>query len=186
MVGPTLSATSHRMLKLLRFKYFQLLKREHLHKSVDSQPLLSSLYLRGAIFTSKWLTWWYMLKINVYLWSEEVWCITILSDINRVPLCCFFQRHVNLCSLKIKRLIKRESRKRGETKKKGRRRTSLVVQWLRLRLAMPGTWVLSLVGHWDLTCHRAAKPAHHNSRVCALTKIPRAAREIWRSQINTY
>lgn len=88
MVGPTLSATSHRMLKLLQFKYFQLLKREHLHKSVDSQHLLSSLYLRGAIFTSKWLTWWYMLKINVYLWSEEVWCITILSDINRVPLCC--------------------------------------------------------------------------------------------------
>ena len=60
-------------------------------------------------------------------------------------------RHVNLCSLKIKRLIKRESRKRGETnkqtKKKGRRRTSLVVQWLRLRLAMRGMWVQSLVGH---------------------------------------
>ena len=77
-------------------------------------------------------------------------CPAVLATefrIHRVPLCCFFQRHVNLCSLKIKRLIKRESRKRGETKKKGRRRTSLVVQWLRLRLAMPGTWVLSLVGH---------------------------------------
>lgn len=88
LVGPTLSATSHRMLKLLRFKYFQLSKREHLHKSVDSQPRLSSLYLRGAIFTSEWLSWWYILKINVYLWSEEMWFITTLSDINRAPLCC--------------------------------------------------------------------------------------------------
>ena len=38
---------------------------------------------------------------------------------------------------------------------------SLVVQWLRVRLPMPGTQVRSLV--WDdPTCRGAAKPVHHN------------------------
>ena len=39
--------------------------------------------------------------------------------------------------------------------------TSLVVQWIRICLPVPGTWVRSLVQE-DFTCHRAAKPVHHN------------------------
>ena len=36
------------------------------------------------------------------------------------------------------------------------------VQWLRIRLPMPGMWVRSLVLK-DLTHHRATKPVYHNS-----------------------
>ena len=39
--------------------------------------------------------------------------------------------------------------------------TSLVVQWLRIRLPMQGTWVQSL-GQEDPTCRRATKPTSHN------------------------
>ena len=39
--------------------------------------------------------------------------------------------------------------------------TSLVVQWLRIRLPMQGTWVRSLVRE-DPTCCRATKPVCHN------------------------
>ncbi|KAJ8798676.1 hypothetical protein J1605_016479 [Eschrichtius robustus] len=38
---------------------------------------------------------------------------------------------------------------------------SLVVQWLRIRLPMQGTWVRDLVRE-DPTCHGATKPASHN------------------------
>ena len=40
-------------------------------------------------------------------------------------------------------------------------RASLVVQWIRIRLPMQGTWVRALVRE-DPTCCRAAKPVHHN------------------------
>ena len=40
-------------------------------------------------------------------------------------------------------------------------RTSLVVQWLRIRLPMQGTQVRALVQE-DPTCHRATKPVCHN------------------------
>ena len=44
---------------------------------------------------------------------------------------------------------------------------SLVVQWLRIRLPMQGTWVQALV--WkDPTCRGATKPVCHNYRACAL------------------
>ena len=39
--------------------------------------------------------------------------------------------------------------------------TSLVVQWLRIRLPMQGTQVGSLVQE-DSTCRRATKPVRHN------------------------
>ena len=39
--------------------------------------------------------------------------------------------------------------------------TSLVVQWLRIRLPTQGTWVRALVRE-DPTCRGAAKPVHHN------------------------
>ena len=45
--------------------------------------------------------------------------------------------------------------------------TSLVAQYVRLRLPMQGTWVRSLVRE-DSTCCRAAKPVCHNCWVCAL------------------
>ena len=40
-------------------------------------------------------------------------------------------------------------------------RTSLVAQWLRIRLPMQGTWVRALVQE-DPTCHGATKLVHHN------------------------
>ena len=39
--------------------------------------------------------------------------------------------------------------------------TSLVVQWLRIRLPMHGTWVQSLVQE-DPICLRVTKPLSHN------------------------
>ena len=39
--------------------------------------------------------------------------------------------------------------------------TSLVAQWLRIRLPMQGTWVRALVQE-DPTCHGATKPVRHN------------------------
>ena len=46
-------------------------------------------------------------------------------------------------------------------------RTSLVAQWLRIRLPMQGTWVWSLVLE-DPTWRGAAKPVCHNYWACAL------------------
>ena len=40
-------------------------------------------------------------------------------------------------------------------------RTSLVAQWLRIRLPRQGTWIRALVWE-DPTCRRATKPMHHN------------------------
>ena len=45
--------------------------------------------------------------------------------------------------------------------------TSLVAQWLRLRLPMQGTQVRSLVQE-DPTCCGATKPVHHNYWACTL------------------
>ena len=39
--------------------------------------------------------------------------------------------------------------------------TSLVAQWLRIRLPMQGTRVQALVQE-DATCHGATKPVRHN------------------------
>ena len=44
---------------------------------------------------------------------------------------------------------------------KNEMRTSLVVQWLRISLAMQGILIQPLVGE-DPTCHRATKPMRHN------------------------
>ena len=40
-------------------------------------------------------------------------------------------------------------------------RTSLVAQWLRIRLPVQGTWVRALVRE-DPTRHGTTKPMHHN------------------------
>ena len=45
--------------------------------------------------------------------------------------------------------------------------TSLVAQWLRIRLPMQGTWIQSLVRK-DPTCRGATKPMRHNYWACAL------------------
>ena len=45
--------------------------------------------------------------------------------------------------------------------KKGEFGTSLVAQWLRIRLAMQETWVRAL-GWEDSTCRRATKLMRHN------------------------
>ena len=45
--------------------------------------------------------------------------------------------------------------------------SSLVAQWLRIRLPMQGTWVRALV--WEDPIWRGAtKPVHHNSWACTL------------------
>ena len=46
-------------------------------------------------------------------------------------------------------------------------RTSLMAQWLRIRLPMQGTRVRTLVQE-DPTCRGATKPVRHNSWACAL------------------
>ena len=46
-------------------------------------------------------------------------------------------------------------------------RASLVVQWLRIRLPMQGTWVRAPVRE-DPTCRGATKPVHHNYWACTL------------------
>ena len=53
--------------------------------------------------------------------------------------------------------------KRVERRGKGEfyLKTSLVAQWLRIRLPMQETWVRSLVWE-DPTCRGATKPLHHN------------------------
>ena len=48
--------------------------------------------------------------------------------------------------------------------------TSLVAQWLRIRLPMQGTRVQALVRE-DPTCHGATKPVRHNYRACALEPV---------------
>ena len=48
--------------------------------------------------------------------------------------------------------------------------TSLVAQWLRIRLPMQGTWVRALVQE-DPTCHGATKHARHNYGACALETV---------------
>ncbi|KAJ8793824.1 hypothetical protein J1605_019245 [Eschrichtius robustus] len=48
--------------------------------------------------------------------------------------------------------------------------TSLVAQWLRIRLPVQGTRVRALVRE-DRTCRRAAKPVRHNYRACALEPV---------------
>ena len=45
--------------------------------------------------------------------------------------------------------------------------TSLVAQWLRIRLPLQGTQVRSLVQE-DLTCRRATRPTCHNYWTCTL------------------
>ena len=48
-----------------------------------------------------------------------------------------------------------------------RKGTSLVAQWLRIRLPMQGTRIRSLLRE-DPTCHGATKPMRHNYWACAL------------------
>ena len=49
-------------------------------------------------------------------------------------------------------------------------RTSLVAQWLRIRLPVQGTQVRALVRE-DPTCRGATKPVHHNYWACALEPV---------------
>ena len=58
-----------------------------------------------------------------------------------------------------------------ETKFKSRKGgSSLLVQWLRIRLPMKRTWVRALVQE-DATCHRATKPVRHNYWACTLEPV---------------
>ena len=62
----------------------------------------------------------------------------------------------------------RKSQNESQTRLRGRRLknqvwdTSLLMQWLRIRLPMQGTWVQALVWE-DPTCRGATKPMRHNS-----------------------
>ena len=59
-------------------------------------------------------------------------------------------------------------------------RTSLVVQWLRIQLAMQGRWVWSLV--WEDFC-RATKPIYHNYWACALQQEEPSPWGAWALQL---
>ena len=56
--------------------------------------------------------------------------------------------------------------------KSGRRGSSLVAQWLRIRLPVQGTRVRALVRE-DPTCRGATKPMRHNYWTCALEPVSR-------------
>ena len=58
-------------------------------------------------------------------------------------------------------IISGRSRKIGSDFKNSKPGTSLVAQWLRIRLPVQGTWVRALVLE-DTTCCGATKPVHHN------------------------
>ena len=59
---------------------------------------------------------------------------------------------------------------RGERAIAGTHWTSLVVQWLKIRLSMQRTQVWSLVQE-DTTCRGAAKPVRHNYWACFLQRL---------------
>ena len=61
-------------------------------------------------------------------------------------------------------------------------RISLVVQWIRIHLAVQGTWIQSLVQE-DSTCSRATKPRSHNFWACS-PQLEEACTQLRRS-INT-
>ena len=54
---------------------------------------------------------------------------------------------------------KKKLSKKKKIRKKG---TSLVIQWLRIHLAMQGTQVQSWLGDYHPTCHRVTKPRCYN------------------------
>ena len=82
---------------------------------------------------------------------------------------------VNIDSFKVDRQNRFESSTifksyRALRPKRIRTGTSLVVQWLRIRLPVQGTWVQALVQE-DPTCHGATKPVRHNYWACALEPL---------------
>ena len=57
--------------------------------------------------------------------------------------------------------------------------SSLVAQWLRIRLPMQGTWVRALVWE-DPTCPGATRPVSHNCWACASgARAPQQERPRW-------
>ena len=70
------------------------------------------------------------------------------------------------------KLPEKRTRSLGEDQKSEQHQTfntgtSLVAQWLRIRLPMQGTQVRALVPE-DPTCHGAARPVYHNYWACVL------------------
>ena len=63
-----------------------------------------------------------------------------------------------------------EAKPQTLTSKSTRGGTSLVAQWLRIRLPTQGTWVRALVQE-DPTCRGATKPVCHNCWACALEPV---------------
>ena len=63
--------------------------------------------------------------------------------------------------------------------------TSLVAQWLRIRLPMQGTWVWTLVRE-DPTCCRAIKPVHHNYWAWALKPMSHNYWSPWATTTETH
>ena len=71
-----------------------------------------------------------------------------------------FENHMSHKGL-ISRIYKEPLPEPKQPDSKIGKRTSLVVQCLRIRLPVQGTQVRALVRE-DPTCHRATKPVHHN------------------------
>ena len=95
---------------------------------------------------------WYVLIYYIFM---IIHCQLYTLQIYILLVCCFF---IFLCCLLMYGIFKICSG------------TSLVVQWLRIRLTMQGTQVRALVWE-DPTCHGATKPVHHNYWACTLEPV---------------
>ena len=83
--------------------------------------------------------------------------------VKRVSGFCWIQQILNTYYME----SSRPSTENKHSMAPGLKKTSLVVQWLIIRLPMQGTQVQSLVREAP-TCRGATKPVHHNYWACAL------------------
>ena len=109
-----------------------------------------------------WLIWYSPKLLNLILLHLECWSqdkvIRVTRGKNESDYCFLFFFLVSLSFSAEPRMLHLKRCLPG---------TSLVAQWLRIRLPMQGTWVRSLVRE-DPRCRRATKPVHHNYWACAL------------------
>ena len=100
-------------------------------------------------------------QINLLVYSPSIWNI---YDFVRQIILAVFLRKICVKFVKWKMWFKNRWKW-----------TSLVAQWLRIRLPVQGTWVRALVQE-DPMCRRATKPVCHNYWACALEPVLRNKR----------
>ena len=101
--------------------------------------------------TKRTIKWWsfnqfYFISTFIIITINEVWPVEIVNHYIAIPVTyiIFYINHISI---------------------KNKIRTSLMVQWVGIRLPMQVMWVWSLV--WEnSTCHGATKPMCYSSWVC--------------------